>query len=439
LVPKKCSLAISAEIDISKPIPDPIKDFAVEGRLASLPSNTVGKWPNLQKLLRVTDPDTLGPPKQGMRRPLEIVGWINQDHLLVDTIGGFPRIINPGKNEILEWKPGFGEPGHSISTSSDIVAQAQFSDCFDNEDFDEESGEVVGENRVRLCTYRPLASSDRLAMIDFPMSEELLLYTAISPDGTKVVLIMDEEILILKSSTLEEIGKLNAKDIDEWVFNVEDVLFPTNKLIIVVFGDGSLAAIDANNCDVIWYQENVSDDIQTGTTTYFGSTESLAIQKGQCLEYINVKNGEITGKSKNFLKPDEKLKFITVSQDEKYLSTVTSKADLSGFVLTKTESSKLSVWHIPAFSNKWSISGSGLSSQMPSAAVFSEDNSYLAVGCFLNTLRVLTLDGQLGARPRTQDSERPEQPITIYLVICPFCGAKNEQGILKCQKCGGDL
>ncbi|TET07953.1 MAG: hypothetical protein E3J86_11700 [Candidatus Thorarchaeota archaeon] len=25
------------------------------------------------------------------------------------------------------------------------------------------------------------------------------------------------------------------------------------------------------------------------------------------------------------------------------------------------------------------------------------------------------------------------------LVICPYCGAKTEQGITRCEKCGGDL
>ena len=27
----------------------------------------------------------------------------------------------------------------------------------------------------------------------------------------------------------------------------------------------------------------------------------------------------------------------------------------------------------------------------------------------------------------------------VVLIICPYCGAKNEQGILKCQKCKADL
>jgi len=28
---------------------------------------------------------------------------------------------------------------------------------------------------------------------------------------------------------------------------------------------------------------------------------------------------------------------------------------------------------------------------------------------------------------------------TRYLVICPYCGAKNEQGIMKCQNCSAEL
>ncbi len=39
-----------------------------------------------------------------------------------------------------------------------------------------------------------------------------------------------------------------------------------------------------------------------------------------------------------------------------------------------------------------------------------------------------------GVQP-TQDREIT----TRVLVICPFCGAKNEQGVLKCQNCGADL
>jgi len=28
---------------------------------------------------------------------------------------------------------------------------------------------------------------------------------------------------------------------------------------------------------------------------------------------------------------------------------------------------------------------------------------------------------------------------TRYLVICPYCGAKNEQGLMKCQNCSAEL
>ena len=28
---------------------------------------------------------------------------------------------------------------------------------------------------------------------------------------------------------------------------------------------------------------------------------------------------------------------------------------------------------------------------------------------------------------------------TKVLVICPYCGAKTEQGLTKCQKCGADI
>jgi ABC-type nitrate/sulfonate/bicarbonate transport system permease component len=31
------------------------------------------------------------------------------------------------------------------------------------------------------------------------------------------------------------------------------------------------------------------------------------------------------------------------------------------------------------------------------------------------------------------------QVITRVLVVCPYCGSKNEQGILKCQNCSAEL
>ena len=54
-----------------------------------------------------------------------------------------------------------------------------------------------------------------------------------------------------------------------------------------------------------------------------------------------------------------------------------------------------------------------------------------------------------GANPHSQPSSvmtHGSTPITPrtevetrYLVICPYCGAKNEQGILKCQNCSAEL
>ncbi len=40
------------------------------------------------------------------------------------------------------------------------------------------------------------------------------------------------------------------------------------------------------------------------------------------------------------------------------------------------------------------------------------------------------------AAPATTTRERE---VVKVLVICPFCGAKTEQGLSKCQNCGGDL
>lgn len=37
---------------------------------------------------------------------------------------------------------------------------------------------------------------------------------------------------------------------------------------------------------------------------------------------------------------------------------------------------------------------------------------------------------------RVSDSVRPDARV---LIICPYCGARNEQGVLKCQKCDADI
>ena len=41
--------------------------------------------------------------------------------------------------------------------------------------------------------------------------------------------------------------------------------------------------------------------------------------------------------------------------------------------------------------------------------------------------------------PRPESRPPVSEVGAKVLVICPYCGAKNEQGILKCQKCGADL
>ena len=30
-------------------------------------------------------------------------------------------------------------------------------------------------------------------------------------------------------------------------------------------------------------------------------------------------------------------------------------------------------------------------------------------------------------------------PAPLILVVCPYCGAKNEQGLLKCRKCSAEI
>ena len=37
------------------------------------------------------------------------------------------------------------------------------------------------------------------------------------------------------------------------------------------------------------------------------------------------------------------------------------------------------------------------------------------------------------------DHPRYREPAPLILVICPYCGAKNEQGMLKCRKCSAEI
>ena len=49
-----------------------------------------------------------------------------------------------------------------------------------------------------------------------------------------------------------------------------------------------------------------------------------------------------------------------------------------------------------------------------------------------------TLDGNTFSRITGTVSATPTETAKV-LVICPFCGAKTEQGLAKCQKCSADL
>ncbi len=41
--------------------------------------------------------------------------------------------------------------------------------------------------------------------------------------------------------------------------------------------------------------------------------------------------------------------------------------------------------------------------------------------------------------PIGSESTTKEREVVKVLVICPYCGAKTEQGLAKCQKCGADI
>ena len=43
---------------------------------------------------------------------------------------------------------------------------------------------------------------------------------------------------------------------------------------------------------------------------------------------------------------------------------------------------------------------------------------------------------RLPEAPRVIETQRVIEKV---LVVCPFCGSKNEQGLTKCVKCGADL
>jgi len=42
-----------------------------------------------------------------------------------------------------------------------------------------------------------------------------------------------------------------------------------------------------------------------------------------------------------------------------------------------------------------------------------------------------------------RNSPSPEpvvrEPTPLVLIVCPYCGTKNEQGILKCRSCGAEM
>ena len=43
------------------------------------------------------------------------------------------------------------------------------------------------------------------------------------------------------------------------------------------------------------------------------------------------------------------------------------------------------------------------------------------------------------SRRGSQEAVKEREVMTRVLVVCPFCGAKNEQGVLKCQNCGAEI
>ena len=46
---------------------------------------------------------------------------------------------------------------------------------------------------------------------------------------------------------------------------------------------------------------------------------------------------------------------------------------------------------------------------------------------------------QSSSSQMTHGNTTGTQVITRVLVVCPYCGSKNEQGILKCQHCSAEL
>ncbi|MHA2264938.1 MAG: hypothetical protein ACXAEN_21305 [Candidatus Thorarchaeota archaeon] len=40
---------------------------------------------------------------------------------------------------------------------------------------------------------------------------------------------------------------------------------------------------------------------------------------------------------------------------------------------------------------------------------------------------------------KKRPAQAPERIIERILVICPYCGSKNEQGLLKCRNCGAEI
>ena len=71
----------------------------------------------------------------------------------------------------------------------------------------------------------------------------------------------------------------------------------------------------------------------------------------------------------------------------------------------------------------------------------SNDYSFIGFPLGFAGIVVCLISTKKNAPPARVELDHPRyrEPAPLVLVVCPYCGAKNEQGILKCRKCSAEI
>lgn len=76
---------------------------------------------------------------------------------------------------------------------------------------------------------------------------------------------------------------------------------------------------------------------------------------------------------------------------------------------------------------------------IPTTTVTDEDQAMTLPLPFLAGIGVVVIIAVAAISRRRIHPTPVVSPDARVLIVCPYCGAKNEQGILKCQSCGARL